>query len=118
MMQWLLVAIMVTSTVVGDVLQTREMKKGGEVHDFRPGNLLPELARRKYLILAVGFMAISFFAFVKLLSIADLSFAVPASAATVVLETILAKVFLKEHVDMRRWMGAALVTCGVVLLAA
>ena len=84
MTAWLLVTVMVTSTVLGDVLQTREMKKVGEVHDFRPGNLLPELARRKYLVLAVAFMAVSFFAFVKLLSIADLSFAVPASAGTVV----------------------------------
>jgi drug/metabolite transporter (DMT)-like permease len=117
MTPWLLVAIMVTSTVLGDVLQTREMKKVGEVHDFRPGILLPELARRKYLIVAVAFMAVSFFAFVKLLSIADLSFAVPASAATVVLETILAKLLLKEQVDMRRWAGAGLVACGVALLA-
>lgn len=108
---------MVTSTVVGDLLQTREMKKVGEVHDFRPGNLLPELARRKYLIVAVVFMAVSFFAFVKLLSIADLSFAVPASAGTVVLETILAKLLLKEQVNIHRWTGAVLVACGVALLA-
>lgn len=113
MMQWLLLSIMVASTVVGDVLQSFEMKKVGESQDFRLG----QLARRKYLILAVAFMAVSFFAFLKLLAIADLSFAVPASAATVVLETILAKVFLKEHVDLRRWGGAGLVACGVALLA-
>lgn len=108
---------MVISTVVGDLLQTREMKKVGEVRDFRPGNLLPELARRRYLIVAVVFMAVSFFAFVKLLSIADLSFAVPASAGTVVLETILAKLLLKEQVNIHRWTGAVLVACGVALLA-
>ncbi len=120
MMTWLLLAIMVGSTVVGDVLQTIEMKKVGEVQDFRPGqlgSLLAGLARRKFLILAVAFMAVSFFAFLKLLSIADLSFAVPASAATVVLETILAQVLLKERVDLRRWGGAGLVACGVALLA-
>ena len=117
MIPWLLVAVMVVSTVLADVVQTIEMKKLGEVHDFRPGNLLPELARRKFLILAVGLMAVSFFAFVKLLSITDLSFAVPASAATVVLETILAKLLLKERVDVRRWAGAGLVACGVALLA-
>ena len=115
MMQWVLLAVMVGSTVVGDVLQTIEMKKVGEVQKL--GGLLAELARRKYLMLAIAFMAISFFAFLKLLSIADLSFAVPASAATVVLETILAKTMLKEHVDLRRWGGAGLVACGVALLA-
>jgi drug/metabolite transporter (DMT)-like permease len=120
MMKWLLLAIMVASTVAGDLLQSLEMKKVGEVHDFRPGklgSLFAALARRKYLILAVAFMAVSFFAFLKLLAIADLSFAVPASAATVVFETILAKVLLKEHVDLRRWGGAGLVACGVALLA-
>jgi uncharacterized membrane protein len=49
--------------------------------------------------------------------VADLSFAVPASAATVVVETVLAKLLLKEQVDVRRWAGAGLVACGVVLLA-
>jgi len=48
---------------------------------------------------------------------ADLSFAVPVSAASLVLETILAKLVLKERVDARRWAGALLVLGGVVLLA-
>ena len=62
-------------------------------------------------------MAVSFFAFLKLLTIADLSFAVPASAASFVLETILARALLKEQVCLRRWAGAGLVACGVALLA-
>jgi len=62
-------------------------------------------------------MALSFFAFMKLLSIADLSFAVPATAASFVLDTILARVLLKEAVDIRRWAGAGLIACGVALLA-
>jgi drug/metabolite transporter (DMT)-like permease len=62
-------------------------------------------------------MAVSFFAFLALLKIADLSFAVPATAATVVVETLLARVVLKERVDGRRWAGAVLVALGVALLA-
>jgi drug/metabolite transporter (DMT)-like permease len=120
MMRWLLVGVIVASTVLGDLLQTVEMKRVGEVHDFRLGSigaLLAELAQRRFLIAAVFFMAISFFAFMKLLSVADLSFAVPASAATVVVETVLAKLLLNEQVDLRRWAGAGLVACGVALLA-
>jgi uncharacterized membrane protein len=49
--------------------------------------------------------------------VADLSFAVPASAGSFVLETILAKLVLKEHIDGRRWAGACLVAFGVALLA-
>jgi uncharacterized membrane protein len=62
-------------------------------------------------------MAISFFAFMKLLSLADVSFAVPVTAASVVIETVLAKLVLKETVTGKRWAGACLVACGVALLA-
>ena len=39
------------------------------------------------------------------------------SAASFLLETVLAKVALKEHVTWKRWIGATLVACGVALLA-
>lgn len=119
-MRWLLVALIVFSTVASDLLQAREMKRHGEIRDFHPGRwgrILAGMARRKYLLLAVLFMALSFFAFMKLLSVADLSFAVPATAATFVLETLLARCLLGERVDRRRWAGAALVACGVALVS-
>ena len=61
--------------------------------------------------------ACRFFAFIKLVETADLSFAVPASAASIVFETILARLVLKESVDSRRWWGVCLVALGVILLA-
>ena len=120
-MRWLMVAIIVGSTVLADLLQSFEMKRNVvAVEDLRPGRLgglLSGLARRGPLVLAVFFMAISFFAFMKLLSIADLSFAVPVTAASVVLETVLARLVLKETVSPTRWAGALCVACGVALLA-
>lgn len=119
-MKWALLAVMVGSTVTGDLLQSFEMKRHGEIDDFHPTGIrrhLNAMARRKYLILAIVFMALSFFAFMKLLKIADMSFVVPASAAGVVLETVLARFLLREKVDGRRWAGAALVACGVALVA-
>lgn len=117
---WILVAAIVGATALGDLLQSFEMKRHGEIHDFHPrgiGRILVALARKKFLILAVFFMAISFFAFMTLVSVADISFAVPATALSLVVETILARVVLKEHVDSWRWAGAVLVACGVFLLA-
>jgi len=117
---WLLLGVIVGSTVTADLLQSLEMKRHGEIRDFRPsrlGRLLATLARKTPLILAIAFMAVSFFAFMALVQVADLSFAVPASAASLVFETILARVVLKERVDSRRWVGAGLVACGVWLLA-
>lgn len=121
-MKWLMVGIIVAATVLGDLLQSFEMKRHVvAVEDLRPGRLgsmLAGLARRWPLVLAVFFMAISFFAFMKLLSIADLSFAVPATAASVVGETVLAALVLKESVSWKRWAGACLVAAGVLFLAA
>jgi drug/metabolite transporter (DMT)-like permease len=117
---WLLLAVIIASTVTADLLQSHEMKRHGEIHDFRPnvlGRLLARLARKRNLILSVVCMAVSFFAFMPLLQVADLSFAVPASAGSLVIETVLARILLKEHVDSRRWIGAALVAGGVWLLA-
>jgi uncharacterized membrane protein len=39
------------------------------------------------------------------------------TAASFVLETIAAKLLLKENVNARRWAGACMVACGVALLA-
>ena len=120
MRAWILLGIVVTATVIGDLLQSLEMRRHGEIRLSDPRGLrraAATLARKKYLILAIVFMALSFFAFMTLVQTADLSFAVPASAASFVVETILARVVLKEQVDARRWAGAALVACGVYLVA-
>ncbi len=120
MKAWLLLAVIVVSTAMGDVLQSLEMKRHGEIRDFGARGLarvIKTLVRKTYLILAILCMAISFFAFMTLVETADLSFAVPASAASVVIETLLARLILRERVDLRRWAGALLVACGVWLLA-
>jgi len=120
-MKWLMVAIIVGSTVFADLLQSFEMKRHSvPSKDLRPGRLvwmLRGLAQRGPLVLAVFFMAISFFAFMKLLSIADLSFGVPVTAASVALETVLARLVLREKITTLRWAGALSVAIGVALLA-
>ncbi len=119
-MTWAMVGIIVAATVLGDTLQTLGMRRHGEIHDFRPGALgraAAALARNWYIIVAVSMMAVSFFAFLTLLSRADLSFAVPATAASYVIETLVARRLLNERVNWKRWAGAGLVACGVALLA-
>lgn len=120
MRNWILLAIVVGCTVSGDLLSSFEMKRHGEIADFRPsglGSSAATLARKKFLILSVFFMAISFFAFITLVQTADLSLVVPASAANIVIETILARLLLKERIPASRWLGVLLVTAGVALVA-
>jgi drug/metabolite transporter (DMT)-like permease len=118
-MTWILLAVMIVCTVLGDVLQSYEMKQAGVQTVGGRGLLvlLQKIGTRAYLVLAILFMAVSFFAFMALLQRAPMSFAVPASAATLIVETILAKLFLRETVGTYRWVGTFLVAAGVALLA-
>lgn len=119
-MKWVLLGIMVAATTVGEVLQAMGMRRHGEIHDFRPGALgraLSLLARNWCVVLSIVAMAVSFFAYLGLLTVSELSFAVPASAATYVFETVLAKYVLHERVNGLRWAGASLVVCGVALVS-
>jgi len=108
-MKWFLVGVVVGCTAACDLLQSWEMKRHKRL-------AAPVLARWPILV-SVVFMAISFFAFLDLLQREELSFAVPATAASLALETLLACMILKEHVQPRRWLGALLVALGVALVA-
>ncbi|HLY16692.1 MAG TPA: EamA family transporter [Bryobacteraceae bacterium] len=118
-MKWILLAIVVTATALSDLLQSHEMKRAGEQSVGAHGlaRLLKTIAMRRELILSIVCLAISFFAFMALVQATPLSFAVPASAASFILETVLAKLVLKEDVGVRRAAGAVLVLGGVILLA-
>ncbi|MGC8760832.1 MAG: EamA family transporter [Bryobacteraceae bacterium] len=102
MTKWLLVGLIVACTAAADLIQAHGMRRGG--------------ARWKVPV-SILFLALSFFAFTQLLRIAELSFAVPVTAASLVLETALARPVLKERVGWKRWGGAALAAIGVALLA-
>ncbi len=119
-MKWILVGVIVLCTVASDVLQSREMKRHGEVDAFRASGLkrtLTAIFRRPLLLLSVGCLAISFFAFIKLLAIAPLSFSVPMTGSTYILDALVAKYLLKEHVNIQRWAGILLIAVGIVLIA-
>ena len=119
-MRWVLIGIIVAATTVGEVLSAAGMRRHGEIRDFRPGAIgraMALLARNRFVIGSVAAMAVSFFAYMGLLTVSELSFAVPATAVTYVLETILAKYVLNERVNWVRWAGASLVICGVALVS-
>jgi drug/metabolite transporter (DMT)-like permease len=118
-MQWRLAALTSVCNTVGDVLNTAGMKREPEVETLNLKALtamLSRIVRNPLVIGGVLSLTAGFFAMVSLLSIANVSFSVPATAISFVLETLLAKYILKEDVGFRRWVAASLVACGVVLL--
>ena len=119
-MTWVLVGIIVACNTMSDILQCRAMREQGEVRDFHPSalrRLAGQLVRNRRILASIACMALAFFVLLGLLSISDVSFAVPATAASYLLETLLAKYLLREPVDWKRWTGATLVAFGVALLA-
>jgi drug/metabolite transporter (DMT)-like permease len=114
MIRWLLVGAVVTATALADLLQTLEMKRHSNA---TVSSTAVAVFRRPLLLASIACLAVSFFSFLALLRVAELSFAVPATAASFVVETMLAQYVLRERVDSRRWTGTVLVAVGVAMLA-
>jgi drug/metabolite transporter (DMT)-like permease len=120
MIKWVLVGVVVLCNALGDVFNSMGMKRHGEVQNLHPGRWLPLLWRilRNPLVLAGLFsLALSFFALLGLLSVSDVSFAVPATALGYLVEILLARIVLGEQVHWKRWAGGALVAGGVLLIS-
>lgn len=116
----LLVILIVVPGTVGDLLMSAGMKRHGEVTDWSLLGMLHlcrDLVRNPYIMASIPVMAISFFANMALMSATPMSFAVPMTASSYILETALAKYYLREHVDWRRWVGASLVAIGIALIS-
>ena len=115
----IIIAIIVVADSAGDVLLTKGMRQVGEVSIFAPGELWDvacRALRNHHFLASLLFMAVHFVGFLALLSWADLSFVVPAISAEVVLNVAFADYFLNETVSSTRWIGAVLISIGVILV--
>jgi uncharacterized membrane protein len=119
---WVAIAMIVVCSSAGDVLLSRSMKGIGDLAELRAQKGLLRVIFRVFsdgtFLLALACMTVGFFSLLTALSWGDASLVAPSSASlTFICSAIAAKVFLKEHVDRRRWISAALVCIGVALLA-
>lgn len=118
---WSAIAVIVLASSGGDVLLSAAMKRIGDLGSLRlRRGLFAVIARvfsEKLFLLALCCFSIGFFSLLTALSWGDASLVAPASASmTFVVTAGMAKVFLKEDVDRRRWVSALLVCVGVALL--
>ena len=119
---WTFLFLVVIASTAGDILQSRAMKQIGDVGELRRsrgiGHVIRMVATSSTFMLGLLFMAIAFFSLMIALSWGDVSLVVPASASlTFITNAFAAKIFLKENVDRRRLLSAALVAIGVALLS-
>ncbi|PYP83066.1 MAG: hypothetical protein DMF61_24285 [Blastocatellia bacterium AA13] len=120
MKTWLVVFLVVLSDSAGNVFVTKGMKEVGEVTSYRPMALL-RVARQALtnVMMAMGVlcMAVAFFSFIALLSWADLSFVLPATALGYVVSVVGAHYVLKENISAARWIGTIIICLGVALIS-
>jgi len=118
---WIAIGLLVMASSAGDVFLSAAMKRIGDLDSLRASKgLLAVIARvcsEKRFLCGLGCMILSFFCFLTALSWGDASLVAPASASlTFVCSAVMAKFFLHENVDRRRWIAAALICVGVALL--
>ena len=119
---WCAIGSIVLASSAGDVLLSSAMKHIGDLDELRIRSgilaVIGRIFREKRFLLGLCCMAAGFFSLLTALSWGDASLVAPASASlTFMVSAALAKIFLKENVDRRRWVSALLIGVGVVLLA-
>jgi drug/metabolite transporter (DMT)-like permease len=97
------------------------MKRIGDLDQIRMAKgllgVISHVVREKLFLLGLCCLIFSFFCLLTALSWGDASLVAPASASlTYICSAIMAKFLLHENVDRRRWLSAALVCVGVLLL--
>ena len=117
----LFIGIIVLAGQGGDISLSFAMKKIGEVKNFSPRNLLKVMGRAfqiGWMWLGIGLMAIAFFSLLALLSWANVSLVVPATASSYLVGALGAQFLLGERVNKVRWAGVVIVCIGVALVCA
>jgi drug/metabolite transporter (DMT)-like permease len=119
---WLSIVGVAFCAVTGDVLTARAMRRIGDLDDIRAHSGLPGAIRavisEPSFILGVIAMTFSFYALLYALAPpAPVSLIAPATASlTYIGNAIVARAFLNENVDRRRWISVCLVGVGVYLI--
>ena len=115
-----LLASMVFFSSLGNVLLSRGMKQTGEIVDFSPAALAATFVKtftNASIWLGILSLLVFFVSYLLLLSWADVSVVVPATALSYVAGAFGAKFLLHEDVAPVRWAGVLLVCIGVALIS-
>lgn len=96
----------------GDTLLKKGMADFGAVDTHHLQGVVAALAN-PWILAGIACLTIFFASYLTALSWADLSYVLPATALGYVIVTFLGKYLMHENVTPRRWLGIALISCGV-----
>jgi uncharacterized membrane protein len=115
----LLVPIVLFASI-GNVLLGKGMKQVGEVGSWSPASLAAFFQKaftNGWIWLGIASLVLFLVSLMIVLSWADYSFVMPASAASYAVATLLSRWLLNELVTPERWAGVTLICLGVALIA-
>lgn len=117
-----MIATIVISSSVGEVIMSAAMKSIGDLDKVRERHGITGAIRAVFshplFFVGLAFLTLAFFALLFALNRMPLGLVAPVSASLpLVVNAVAAKFFLKENVDHRRWAAAVLVCVGVYLMA-
>lgn len=113
---YLVLAGVVVFGSCGDVCLSRGMKSVGNV-SFANFDQLFSALLNPWVFGGICLLICFFAAYLTALSWADLTYVLPATAISYVMMALLGRFFLHEAVSPKRWVGLALITAGVGLVA-
>jgi len=107
---WIFTAIVILSNAFGNLFLDKGVHGGGIALPFGLElNLI-------WLIPGIALLILWMLTRMALLGWADLTYVLPVTALGYVLSTVLAAVFLGEHIGPRRWAGTVLIVLGTALV--
>jgi transporter family protein len=112
-------SLIVTLQVIGNVLLSRGMRTIGAMDQVSAGALLDwsiKIVTNPYVVIGVGLLILWFLIYLGALSWLDLSYVLPMSSSTYVFSALLAWLVLGESVSKGTWAGTVIVSVGVLLV--
>jgi drug/metabolite transporter (DMT)-like permease len=121
MTPWLIVLL--AMSVVCDVSGQLCFKRGADGMAWAPGSFRPTVFIRsvvaaRWLWFGIGIYAVELVVWLSILARVPLSLAYPLNSLNYCGVLVASRLLLRETIPMRRWLGAAIITLGVVIVGA
>ena len=109
-------AVAVVALALGETALAKGMKQTARVEGTWT-QLALAILDNGWVLAGSALLAVHLGLYLLALRRADLSFALPLTAASYPLSALLARFYLHEHVGTGRWLGTLLITAGVAIVA-
>ncbi len=112
----LLMLAAVGALALGETFVSRGMKQAGGAS---PGfwSSARAAAGNAWVVAGALLLALHLGLYASALAVADLSLVMPLTAASYPIGAVLARFFLHEEINLARWVGTAVITAGVAVVA-